>query len=223
MQDAILSIVPHAFGDHGRCGPWCRFKENPKAYKHKYLPGGKDLTGNGVRAFLEETTAKFATSEYIKKLEQLGSTQRNESLNNVIGSKVLKIRYYGASESCDFRTAASVSQFNENSTYLVEVSAGLKHKTCLDVLGKYAAKYTLIRRNQSKRFSTIAYRRNRRNKKKKSKNATKKNENCEGITYETGIGVFDAEVLKVQKIVEKPEDTKEVNLWLPKKKVKELC
>ena len=105
MQDAILSIVPHAFGDHGRCGAWCRFKENPKAYKHKYLPGGKDLTGNCVRAFLEETTAKFATSEYIKKLEQLGSTQRNESLNNVIGSKVLKIRYYGVSESCDFRTA----------------------------------------------------------------------------------------------------------------------
>ena len=77
MQDAILSIVPHAFGYHGRCGAWCRFKENPKEYKHKYLPGGKDLTGNGVTAFLEETTAEFATSEYIKKLEQLGSTQRN--------------------------------------------------------------------------------------------------------------------------------------------------
>ena len=29
--------------------------------------------------------------------------------------------------------------------------------------------------------------------------------------------MFDAEVLKMQKIVEKPEDTKEVNLWLPKK------
>ena len=29
--------------------------------------------------------------------------------------------------------------------------------------------------------------------------------------------MFDAEILKVQKIVEKPEDTKEVNLWLPKK------
>ena len=29
--------------------------------------------------------------------------------------------------------------------------------------------------------------------------------------------MFDAEVLKVQKIVEKPEDNKEVNLWLPKK------
>ena len=29
--------------------------------------------------------------------------------------------------------------------------------------------------------------------------------------------MFDAEVLKVQKIVDKSEDTKEVNLWLPKK------
>ena len=80
---------------------------------------------------------------------------------------MLKIRHYGASESCDFRTAASVSQFNENSTYLVEVSAGLKHKTCLDVLGKYAAKYTLIRRNQSKVF-------NNRISKKQAKQEEKK-------------------------------------------------
>ena len=128
-------------------------------------------------------------------------------MNSVIGSKVLKIRYYGASESCDFRTAACVSQFNENSTYLVEVSAALKHKTCLDVLGKYAEKYTLIRRNQSERFLTIAYRRNRRNKKKESKNATKKNEKCEGITYETGIGV-----LKVQKLLKNLKTLKKLTL-----------
>ena len=77
--------------------------------------------------------------------------------------------------------AASVSQFNENSTYLVEVSAALKDKTCLDVLGKYAAKYTLIRLNQSKRFSTVAYRRNRRNKKKKVKTLQRKTKSAKEL------------------------------------------
>ena len=130
---------------------------------------------------------------------------------------MLKIRYYGARESCDFRTAASVSQFYENSAYL-EVSAALKQKTCLDVLGKYAAKYTLIRRSQSKKvFNNRILKKKQVEQKEKSKKATKKNEKCEGITYETGIGVFGAELLKVQKIVEKRKDTKQVNLWLPKK------
>ena len=31
MQDAILSIVPRAFGDYSRCRAWCRLKEDPNA------------------------------------------------------------------------------------------------------------------------------------------------------------------------------------------------
>ena len=39
MQAAILSIIPHAFRDHDGCRTWCHFKDDPKIYKHKNLPG----------------------------------------------------------------------------------------------------------------------------------------------------------------------------------------
>ena len=89
------------------------FKEDPKSYKHTDLPGGNDLVGNGLRAFLEETLKPYMTDKAVDKVSSLGSTQRNESLNGVIGSKNPKTRFYGASESSDFRTAVAVAQFNE--------------------------------------------------------------------------------------------------------------
>ena len=89
MKTAITSIVPHAFGEHENCGIWCRYDEDPSSYKHKNLPGGKDLRGDGLKSFLTETPEQYARDDTVKKLVNLGSTQRNESLNNVVGSKNL--------------------------------------------------------------------------------------------------------------------------------------
>ena len=88
----------------------------------KHLPGGKSLQGDGLRAFLTESIQAFCTNEYVKMMVDLGSLQKNENLNHFIVSKSLKVRYYGGSESNDFRTAAGVSQFNESHSYLVSVS-----------------------------------------------------------------------------------------------------
>ena len=95
MQLAITSIVPHAFGEHDSCGKWCKFHEDPTAYRSKHLPGGKS-------ASLTESIKAFCINEYVKKLVNLGSTQRNENLNHVIASKSLKVRYYRGRESNDF-------------------------------------------------------------------------------------------------------------------------
>ena len=54
LQLAITSIVPHAFGEHDSCGKWCKFHEDPAAYRTKHLPGGKSLQGDGLRAFLKK-------------------------------------------------------------------------------------------------------------------------------------------------------------------------
>lgn len=42
----------------------------------------------------------------------MGSTQANESFNNIVASKHPKNRFYGGSESTAFRVAAAVSQKN---------------------------------------------------------------------------------------------------------------
>ena len=59
MQLAITSIVPHAFGEHDSCGKWCKFHEDPAAYRSKHLPEGNSLQGDGLRAFLTESIQAF--------------------------------------------------------------------------------------------------------------------------------------------------------------------
>ena len=112
LQHTIRSIVPHAFGNHELCGDWCGYKKDPKSFSHKTLPGGKDLVGSGLQTFLTETLERYACDDITQKIAPLGSTQRNECLNGIIASKNLKIRFYGGSESSDYRTAAAIAQFN---------------------------------------------------------------------------------------------------------------
>ena len=150
----------------------------------------------------------------MKKLVNLGSTQRNENLNHVIASKSLKVRYYGGSESNDFRTAAGVAQFNESHSYLVSVSVSLGHTTCADLLGHYVGRKNVKRLQQTRRQNTYKFRRNRKIKTQERRSKAKKVEESEGITYESGIGLSDPELLALQKIVENPSDTTEVTNWL---------
>ena len=53
-------------------------------------------------------------SEHLAPLE---SSQRNESLHNIIANKAPKSRHYGGSKSHDFRTVAAVPQKNEGHGY----------------------------------------------------------------------------------------------------------
>ena len=61
------------------------------------------------------------------KLAPMGSSQQNEALNNVILSKLPKTKFYGGSESNDFRVAAAVLQKNTGKSYVSSIctSAGL--------------------------------------------------------------------------------------------------
>jgi len=49
----------------------------------------------------------------LKKISPMSSSQTIEAANNIIGTKFLKIPYYGGSESNDFRVAAGVAQVSE--------------------------------------------------------------------------------------------------------------
>ena len=171
MQLAISSIVPHAFGEHDSCGKWCKFHEDPAAYRSKHFPGRKSFQGDGLR---EESIQAFCTNEYVKKLVNLGSTQRNENPNHVIASKSLKVTYYGGSESNDFRTAAGVAQFNKSHSYLVSVSETLGHTTCADLLGHYVGRQNVKRLEQTRRQNTYTFPRNRKIKKQERRSKAKK-------------------------------------------------
>ena len=213
LQKSLEAMVPYLFGSHDLCGKWCGFKENPKSYKHKNLPVGNDLVGSGLKAFLEETLKPYMTDEAVDKLYPLGSTQRNESLNGVIGSKNPKTRFYGVSESSDFRTAAAVAQFNDKYSYLLAVSEELRHKTSEDILKKYALKYNLRREKQANRQSTLQFKINRKRNRAKMKQTNKLKEMQEGTTYDSGVG-FRRNSILVQDILANPEESNDVKEWL---------
>lgn len=114
LKQALQAIVPHAFGDHTTCSmEWCGFLKNPSGYKHVGLPDGWDLQGAALQKCLNDAIQKYTTPEMRKKIAPLSSSQKNEAANSVIGTKSLKIRYYGGSKSNDYRVAAGVPQVNE--------------------------------------------------------------------------------------------------------------
>ena len=119
LSKEIKAIIPHAFGDHSKCSPmWCRFHEGPLGYTHHELPYGKDLHGEQLKSALESIMSDYTTDVVLSKLAPCLNSQRNESLNRTIGSKNLKIRYYGGSESSDYRIACGVAQKNEGHQYI---------------------------------------------------------------------------------------------------------
>ncbi|XP_031570272.1 uncharacterized protein LOC116304652 [Actinia tenebrosa] len=118
LKNSLLSKVPHAFGKHHLCSElWCR-AQNDDNYKHSDLPYGKDLYGEEIKTALARIFDEYCTDLVIQKLSPAANSQRNESLNSVIGSKNPKIRYYGGSESSDFRIACGISQANLGYQYI---------------------------------------------------------------------------------------------------------
>ena len=61
---------------------------------------------------------EYSTDTVVNKLAPCANSQRNESLNSSIGSENPKTRFYGGSESNDFRVACGVAQTNIGYNYI---------------------------------------------------------------------------------------------------------
>ena len=102
------------------------------------------------------------TEEAARKMAPFGSSQRNECINSVVGTKAPKIRLYGGSEGVDFRTAAGVAPFNESHNYIVQAAEQMGLAQCTNTQ-KYTKKMTRKRQQDAKRRSSNVYKRARRN------------------------------------------------------------
>ena len=189
MKSAIQSIVPHAFGDHTGCSEtWCRYKKDPSCYCHRDLPYGKDLQGDSLQSALKSLFDEYSTDIVINKLVPAANSQRNESLNSVVDSKNPKIRFYGGSESNDYRVSCSVSQVNLGYRYIPRTLGSLNIEPgffCVDHNTKMDKKSSM----DKQRKSTVAFKRRRSQLNKHQISETSKNEAKEGTMYESGIGL----------------------------------
>ena len=189
IQANIACIVPHAFGDHKNCDiKWCKFKQDATSYKHHDLPYGKDLFGEKLRSALEKIFSDYCTDAVAEKLAPVTNSQRNEALNSVVGSKNPKIRFYGGSESNDFRVACGVAQTNLRYGYVNRTLAALNIEP-----GKYCTEYnekmTKKVLQDKIRKSTVDFKRRRAQLNSQKCSQTARKEAREGKTYETGIGL----------------------------------
>ncbi|KAK0177088.1 hypothetical protein PV328_001167 [Microctonus aethiopoides] len=180
---AILKIVPHAFGEHDSCGSWCNYASNPEAFRHKYLPGGKPLTGDELKTSILPIFKQAADNA--EKLAPRGSSQINENCNAVITSKAPKAKYYSDSSSSDFRVAAGITQVNLGRNYINNVISTLH----LSPLKNKSLLYRIRRDEKRKKINslikTVEFKKKRRilfrNRQKLNASA----EAREGITYQS--------------------------------------
>ena len=118
LRTNLKCIVPHAFGNNAICDiSRCGFKKSPATYKHSDLPNGKDSQGEPLQRALNE----YTTDVVMSKRSPGANSQRNECLNSIIASKNPKTRFYGGSESNDFRDACAVAQKNIGYNYVSRV------------------------------------------------------------------------------------------------------
>ncbi|KAK3710522.1 hypothetical protein QZH41_000859 [Actinostola sp. cb2023] len=190
LKAGLEVIVPQTFGDHSKCRntTWCKHKENPTSYQHSSLPGGRPLMGQQLQTFLTEHMKAFSSDQAVRKLAPLGSSQCNECLNGVVSTKNPKSRYYGGSESSDFRIAAAVAQFNEGHDYLQQVRQQFTPNQPRSNLQTYATRMNRKRKQQYERKSQPKVKVRRRCLKAKKGAKLKRKEQKEGTTYQSGIG-----------------------------------
>ena len=182
IKKAIECIVPHAFGDHAKCKiSWCGYKCHPNNYKHKSLPHGKDLLGESLKDALHNIFSDYCTETVVTKVAQCSNSQRNETLNRVVGSKNPKIRFYDGSDSNDFRVACAVAQRNLRYAYVNRTLEALNIEP-----GSFCTyhneKMTTKVNNDKARKSTIEFKRQRIQKHLSSSAQTARKEAKEGTT-----------------------------------------
>ena len=118
----------------------------------------------------------------------MANSQRNETLNSVVGSKNPKIRFYGVSDSNDFRIDCGIAQTNLRHGYVSRTLEALNIEP-----GKFCLKYVQKMTNQVNknkiRKSSLDFKRGRANSHRQNYSQTARKEAREGKTYETGIGL----------------------------------
>ena len=158
VRQNLLCIVPHAFGCHDNCGAWCGYAKDPASYRHKSLPGGKDLAGDSLKRDLEHIFTRAAQNA--DKFAPCASTSENESFNNIVCSKAPKSRHYSSSGSLSTRVEAAVAQKNLGLSYISKV-----HEAANISPGQFYKRHAQIserKRKHVKDFkSTLKYKRRR--------------------------------------------------------------
>ena len=120
MGRGLKAVVHHCFSLHTDCdSSWCGAMENP-SYQHRNLPYGRDLQSDDLKKALLKIFVEGLKNQ-TEKLAFLGSSQANESFNNILATKAPKYKHYSESSSLHYRLCSAVCQKNMGYTYVATV------------------------------------------------------------------------------------------------------
>jgi hypothetical protein len=184
----LAAIVPHCYDDHSKCpqgeSSWCGSVRDKDNYKHSTLQ--THLTNPELRVKLDELFRIYMDDAVVARLAPLGSTQDNENVNGIVGSKCPKIRFYSSSTSHRNRVAASVAQKNLGRGYVIQLLNRLRIKTG-GMANKLFARQQKLYVRQQMNAKTATFKKRRLSRKsdyhQKESRITKK----EPTQYKTGI------------------------------------
>ncbi|XP_053381990.1 uncharacterized protein LOC128549382 [Mercenaria mercenaria] len=209
VRDNILAIVPHVYGDHSKCGDWCKEAEVLN-YKHSYkYMGGNDLNNQSLRVVLDRYLERYTTDDMTHKLSNLGSTNGNENMNSMIARKAPKGINYSESESLESRISAAIAQKNKGHQYIIDVN---------EVHGLSPGKSTRKRftsldircRKKAERAATVQHKRRRLQLKEERPNVNRVREVEEGTTYTSGVShIEEADTNEVPSAPDRPKPASE--------------
>jgi hypothetical protein len=157
-------------------------------YKHAYLPYGKDLHGKELKQALNDIFSQYHSDTMVGKLAPIANSQRNESFNSTVGSKNPKIRFYGGSESNNFRVACAVAQTNVGYGYICRTlnSLGIEPGNNCEA---YVDGMKRKRDDDNTRKKSLKFKKRRNEIHTKRIHGILSSEKKEGKTYETNIGL----------------------------------
>jgi hypothetical protein len=155
-------------------------------YNHAYLTYGKDLHGEELKQVLNDIFSQYHSDTMVEKPAPIANSQRNESFNSTVGSKNPKIRFYGESESNDFRVACAVAQTNVGYGYICRTlnSLGIEPGTNCEA---YVDGMKRKRDGDSTRKKSLKFKKRRNEIHTNRIHGILSSEKKEGKTYETNI------------------------------------
>ena len=186
VKDTILSVVPHAYGEHDKCSQSFKCRLNTSEYKHKNLPNGSHLTDVAIRPKLEAVFEKHAKNSV--QLAPCGSTQKNESFNHLLTKRHPKNKSYCATLAFPIRLYMSAAEQNIGSRYILDLYTELNHpETTFTV--KHRTQKDVAAEKRRTVCATSKFKKHRNDKKRKrtSKNAI--SERREGVSYQRDCGL----------------------------------
>ncbi|VDI11824.1 Hypothetical predicted protein [Mytilus galloprovincialis] len=209
IEKGFHATVNHMYGDHQYCTEnWCGYLKNKQTMSTQTFLMEKNLSSASLKSDLENLFIRQMVPQS-DKLSKLGSSQTNESVNNMIALKAPKTKHFSSSSSLNYRVSSAVLQKNEGYHYISELNTSIGLSPGNETIRR-GSKLNLQRSKKKAKTQSKEWKKRIFLKKKRAKRIVL-SETKEGTTYQSSIGFqIDQKKDDIENIPDMPDDSDQV-------------